>query len=70
MLEIKDSVAVITGGGGGIGIALAKYWVSKGGKVVLADVIEDDLTKAKAELGDDAVSVLCDVTKEDESESP
>jgi NAD(P)-dependent dehydrogenase (short-subunit alcohol dehydrogenase family) len=27
MLEIKDSVAVITGGGGGIGFALAQFWV-------------------------------------------
>lgn len=66
MLEIKDSVAVVTGGSGGIGMALAKYWVSNGGKVVLADVIEGALAKAEAELGDDAVSVLCDVTKEDD----
>ena len=35
MLEIKDSVAVITGGGSGIGFALAEYWVKNGGKVVL-----------------------------------
>jgi hypothetical protein len=29
MLEVKDSVAVITGGGGGIGLTLAKYWVPR-----------------------------------------
>ena len=40
MLNIKDSVAVITGGGGGIGLAVAKYWVQNGGKVVIADVAE------------------------------
>jgi len=38
MLEIKNSVAVITGGSGGIGMALAGYWVGHGGKVVLADM--------------------------------
>ena len=38
MLEIKDAVAVITGGAGGIGEELAKYWVRQGGKVVLADI--------------------------------
>jgi len=27
MLEIKDAVAVITGGAGGIGEELARYWV-------------------------------------------
>lgn len=31
MLEIKDSVAVITGGASGIGLAVAKYWVQNGG---------------------------------------
>ena len=39
MLEIKGSVAVITGGGGGIGLAVAKHWVQNGGKVVLGDVV-------------------------------
>jgi len=35
MLEIKGAVAVITGGGSGIGESVAKYWVKQGGKVVL-----------------------------------
>ena len=38
MLEIKDSVAVITGGASGLGYAIAQYWVEQGGKVVLGDV--------------------------------
>jgi 3-oxoacyl-[acyl-carrier protein] reductase len=66
MLEIKDSVAVITGGSGGIGKALAKYWIDNGGKVVIADIMEEALEKAKIELGGDTVSVLCDVTNEDD----
>ena len=35
MLEMKGAVAVITGGGSGIGESIAKYWVQNGGKVVL-----------------------------------
>ena len=66
MLEIKDAVAVITGGSGGIGMALAKYWVTRGGKAVLADVAEEALEKAKIELGGDVVTVVCDVTDEDD----
>lgn len=66
MLEIKDSVAVITGGGSGIGLSLAKYWLEKGGKAVLADVVESNLEKAKEELKGDVATVLCDVTREED----
>lgn len=69
MLEIKDSVAVITGGGGGIGLAVAKYWVQNGGKVVIADVAEKFLEQAEAEikaLNGEVLSVVCNVTKEDD----
>ena len=64
MLEIKDAVAVITGGSGGIGMALARYWKANGGRVLLADVAADALEQAKAELGGDTVAVVCDVTNE------
>ncbi|RJR17739.1 MAG: SDR family NAD(P)-dependent oxidoreductase [Desulfobacteraceae bacterium] len=66
MLEIKDSVAVITGGSGGIGMALARYWTSRGGKVVLADIAEAALAGAAREIGSETVTVLCDVTKEED----
>ena len=51
MLAVKDSVAVITGGSGGIGMALAEYWIKNQGKVVLADVIPEALEKAKEKTG-------------------
>ncbi len=66
MLEIRDSVAVITGGTGGIGMALARYWLSKGGKVVLADVIKEALEKAEEELEGDVATTFCDITKEED----
>jgi 3-oxoacyl-[acyl-carrier protein] reductase len=69
MLEIKDSVAVITGGGGGIGLAIAKHWILNGGKVVIADVAEGMLKQAEAELrdlGGDVAAVVCNVTDEDD----
>jgi 3-oxoacyl-[acyl-carrier protein] reductase len=70
MLEIKDSVAVITGGGGGIGLEVAKYWVGNGGKVVIADVSQDLLGQAEAELeemGGDVLSVVTNVSKEEDN---
>jgi 3-oxoacyl-[acyl-carrier protein] reductase len=70
MLEIKDSVAVITGGGGGIGLEMAKYWVNNGGKLVIADVAPKFLEGAEAELkamGAEVLSVVCNVTSEEDS---
>ena len=69
MLDIKGSVAVITGGGGGIGLSMAKHWVNNGGKVVIADISEALLEKAAAEIkemGGDVVPVACNVTKEED----
>ena len=70
MLDIKGSVAVITGGGGGIGFALAKHWVQNGGKVVLADVIEEPLNKAADQLramNGEVATVIGNVTSEADS---
>ncbi|GAB6144789.1 SDR family NAD(P)-dependent oxidoreductase [Desulfocicer niacini] len=69
MLEIKGSVAVITGGGRGIGLTLAKYWLSNGGKVVIADIAEDVLESARVDLkkiSEDITTLVCDVTNEDD----
>jgi len=70
MLEIKDSVAVITGGGGGIGLEIAKYWVRNEGKVVIADISEELLATAESaltEMGGDVHSVVTNVTQEEDA---
>ncbi len=66
MLEIKDSVAVITGGASGIGYSLAEYWIQKGGKAVLADVDEKSLAAATRKLEMNVTTFRCDVTREEE----
>ncbi len=68
MLEIKDSVAVITGGASGIGLAFARYWVHRGGKVVLADISDAALADARQEFGTKSATLLCDVTREADSQ--
>jgi NAD(P)-dependent dehydrogenase (short-subunit alcohol dehydrogenase family) len=52
MLEIKDAVAVVTGGASGIGLAFAKYRVRMGGGAFLGDISVPALQAAKASLGD------------------
>lgn len=67
MLEIKDAVAVITGGAGGIGEELAKYWVRQGGKVMLADISAQGLSRVEGELkalGGQVVTMVANVTQE------
>ncbi len=71
MLDIEHAVAVITGGGSGIGEAFAKYWVQRGGKVVIADIVPENLSRVERELialGGDVATVLCDVTKEGDNQ--
>ena len=72
MLDIKGAVAVITGGYGGIGMAVARSWGERGGKVVLAARTRGKLLKAEEELrgkGVEVVSIVCDVTKEKDNQA-
>jgi 3-oxoacyl-[acyl-carrier protein] reductase len=66
MLDIKGSVAVITGGSGGIGMALAQTWVDNGGKTLIADINEEALAFAKEKLGTEVETFVCNVTKEED----
>jgi len=65
MDAFKDRVAIITGGAGGIGMAMARAFVSRGARVVLADLDEAALGSATKELGAAAFGVRTDVTKLD-----
>ena len=65
MQDLRGKVAVVTGGAGGIGKALAERFVDEGMRVVVADVEEGALDKTVAELqdgGGDVVGVRTDVT--------
>lgn len=62
----EGKVAVITGGARGLGGATAPVVVREGGSVVIADVEVEQGQALADELGDAAVFVECDVTKEDQ----
>ncbi|MFT7650035.1 MAG: NAD(P)-dependent dehydrogenase (short-subunit alcohol dehydrogenase family) [Candidatus Poriferisodalaceae bacterium] len=62
-MEIRDRVAVITGGGGGIGSATARKWMAEGARaVVVADYNEETAMAAAADIG--CIGVGLDVTDE------
>jgi NAD(P)-dependent dehydrogenase (short-subunit alcohol dehydrogenase family) len=62
-MEMMNRVAVITGGSGGIGKAMAKAFLAEGATaVVLADLNTDAVTAAAQEIG--CAGKTCDVTNE------
>ena len=62
--NFQDKVAVVTGGAGGIGMAIAQACLNKGMKVAIADVSQDALDEAVITLdaGDRVIAVRCDVS--------
>jgi len=67
MDPFKDRVAVITGGAGGIGMAMARAFAARGAKIVLADLDNEALGRATQELKDSGTQVLgvqADVTQQ------
>ena len=69
-MEIKGSVAVITGGGNGIGEAVAKYFVSNGAKVVIVDMLQKNIDRVVGEIkamGGSVIGVQANVTSEQDT---
>lgn len=69
MHRFDGKVALVTGGGSGIGFASARAIVQGGGQVMLAGRREDVLQKAASSLGPAARWVRCDVTRMDDVEN-
>lgn len=60
--RIDGKIAVITGGGSGIGLGIAEVLVKAGGRVVIVGRDEVKLKEAKLRLGEQAVYRVFDVT--------
>src|SRR5689334_3119193 len=62
--EISGKAAVVTGGGSGIGMGLAKELARQGARVAVADILPENAEKVAAAIrtaGGEAVAVQCDV---------
>lgn len=59
-------IAFITGGGGGIGEATGRLFIEEGGAVALVDADRESVDAAARALGNNALPIVADVSREDE----
>src|SRR5262245_24198364 len=62
-MRLKDKVTIITGGGRGMGRAIALEVSRQGAKVVAADINLDAANETAKLAGGDAIALKVDVTK-------
>ncbi|WP_187264413.1 SDR family NAD(P)-dependent oxidoreductase [Pontibacter beigongshangensis] len=64
LLSLKNELALITGGGTGIGFGIAAAFVQAGARVVISGRKEEVLQKAVAELGENATYLVNDISEQ------
>jgi D-sorbitol dehydrogenase (acceptor) len=64
-MRLAGKTALITGAARGIGLAFAQAYVREGAHVAIADIAIDRAREAAASLGDAAIAVEMDVTRQE-----
>jgi 3-hydroxyacyl-CoA dehydrogenase / 3-hydroxy-2-methylbutyryl-CoA dehydrogenase len=64
-MNLKDKVAVVTGGASGLGLGVCEEFVEAGAKVAIFDLNEDLGGEVAAQFGNNAVFAKVDVVDED-----
>ncbi|KXJ54798.1 MAG: cis-2,3-dihydrobiphenyl-2,3-diol dehydrogenase [Thalassospira sp. Nap_22] len=65
---LKESVALITGGGSGLGLSLVKRYLAEGAKVAVLEADEQRAEQLRETLQDQVCVIVGDVTRYDDNE--
>ena len=68
-MRFEGRVALVTGGGRGIGAAASQVFHREGASVVVCDMDEGPAREVTEALGDRALAMACDVTRRDQVEA-
>lgn len=63
VFSLANETALITGGGTGLGLGIAKCFIAAGARVVIAGRRQEELDAAAADLGPNAFAIPHDVTR-------
>ena len=65
MKRLEGKTALVTGAARGIGLSFAEAYVREGARVAIADINLARATEAAAGLGEAAIAVAMDVTRQE-----
>jgi len=71
IMEINGKTALVTGGGSGLGLAMAESYAQKGARVIIVDINQEGLNAAADKIksaGGEVTAIHCNVAVEDEVE--
>lgn len=68
-MRLKGTVAIVTGGGSGMGAAIAETYAREGARVAVLDVNDAAAKTMAKQIGNQAIAISCDVTKRSDIDS-